>query len=97
MLFNGENEYFLHLARGVQEAYQHDRACSRISKEEVRRMKSGKAIGLDLIVMEIWKCLGKEGLEWLMELFNAIFRTIKMPSECRTSTIIPLYKNQGDI
>jgi len=69
----------------VQERYPHVRACSRISKEEVkdalRRMKSRKAVGLDLIPMEIWKCLGEEGLEWLTELFNVIFSTIKMPNE----------------
>jgi len=73
----------------------------RISKEEVkdtlRKMKSGKAIGPDLIPVEIWKRLGEEGVEWLTELFNVIFRTVKMPSEWRTSTIIPLYKNKSNI
>ena len=57
----------------------------RISKEEVkdtlRKMKSGKAIGPDLIPVEIWKRLGEEGVEWLTELFNVIFRTVKMPNE----------------
>jgi len=37
------------------------------------------------------------GLEWLTELFNVIFRTAKMPKEWRVSTVIPLYKNKGDI
>ena len=59
--------------------------CSRISKEEVkgalRKMKPGKAIGPDLISVEIWKCLGEKGLNWLTELFNIIFRTVKMPNE----------------
>ena len=32
-----------------------------------------------------------------MELFNVIFRTAKMPREWRSSTVIPLYKNKGDI
>ena len=72
-VFNGESADSLLLARGVQEGYPHDRACSCISKENVkdalRRMKSGKAVGLDLIPVEIWKCLGEEGLEWLAELF----------------------------
>ena len=40
---------------------------------------------------------GGKGLEWLTELFNVIFRTDKMPKEWRSSTIIPLYKNKGDI
>jgi len=57
MLFNAESEYSLHLARGVQAGYPHDRACSCITREEIKytlwRMKSGKAIGTNLIPMEI--------------------------------------------
>ena len=75
--------------------------CSRISKEEVkgalRKMKSGKAVGPNLILVEIWKCLGEKGLDWLTELFNVTFRTVKMPTEWRTSTVIPLYKDKGGI
>ena len=56
-LFNGDNEYSLHLVQGVQERDPNDRACSHISKEEVkdtlRRTKSGKAVGPDHIPMEI--------------------------------------------
>ena len=57
-------------------------------------MKSTKTVGLDLNHIEIWKCLGEEGLEWLTELF---LKTVKMPNEWRASTIISLYKNKGDI
>ena len=46
--------------------------------------------------MEVWKCLGEEGLEWLTN-FLFIFRTAKMARESRFSTVIPLYKNKGDI
>ena len=60
-------------------------------------MPNGKAEGPDQIPVEVWKCLGEEGLEWLTELFNVIFRTAKMPKEWRVSTVIPLYKNKGDI
>ena len=60
-------------------------------------MTNGKVEGSDQIPVEVWKCLGEDGLEWLTELFNVIFRTVKMPKEWRSSTIIPLYKNKGDI
>jgi len=60
-------------------------------------MTNGKAEGPDQIPVEVWKCLGEEGLEWLMELFNVIFRTAKMPREWRSSTVIPRYKNKRDI
>ena len=60
-------------------------------------MANVKLEGPDQIPMEVWKCLGEAGLEWLSELFNVIFRTAKMPREWRASTVIPLYKNKGDI
>jgi len=60
-------------------------------------MANGKAVGPDQIPVEVWKYMGEVGLEWLTELFNVIFRTAKMPREWRVSTIIPLYKNKGDI
>jgi len=77
------------------------RECSCISKEEVnealRRMKYGKVVGPDLIPVEVWKSLGQVGVNWLTELFTVIFRTIKIPREWRTSTVIPLYKNKDDV
>ena len=66
-------------------------------KDALRKTKSRKAVGPDLILVEIAKYLGEEGIKWLTELFNVIFRTVKMPSEWRTSTVIPLNKNKADI
>jgi len=40
--------------------------------------------------------LGEDGVAWLTDFFNIIFKTAKMPQEWRHSTIIPLYKNKGD-
>ena len=96
-LFDGESvsEHSLRLERGVHERHLNVRACRGISKVEVegalRKMKVGKAVGPDLIPVEIWKCLGEAGLDWLTGLFNVIFRTGKMPNEWRTSTLISLY------
>nr|XP_016507859.1 PREDICTED: uncharacterized protein LOC107825513 [Nicotiana tabacum] len=66
-------------------------------KGAMRKMHMGSATGPDEIPVKFWKNMGKAGLEWLTRLFNVIFRTKKMPDECRWSTIIPLYKNKGDI
>ena len=66
-------------------------------KETLKKMTNRKAEGPDQILVEEWKYLGGVGLEWLTELFNVIFRTAKMPKEWRYSTVIPLYKNKGDI
>ena len=77
------------------------RADDMITKEEIRealkKMANGKTVGPDQIPVKVWKCMGEEGLEWLTELFNVIFKTAKMSREWRASTIIPLYKNKGDI
>ena len=59
-------------------------------------MTTSKVVGPDLVPVEVWKCLGDVGVDWLMEIFNSISRAGKMPSEWRTSTGIPLYKNKGD-
>ncbi|XP_059284900.1 uncharacterized protein LOC132038212 [Lycium ferocissimum] len=66
-------------------------------KGAVRRMRRGRATGPDEIPGEFWKNAGKVGLEWLTGLFNVIFKTTKMPEEWRWSTMIPVYKNKGDI
>ncbi|XP_070008568.1 uncharacterized protein [Nicotiana sylvestris] len=75
--------------------------CRRIRVDEVegamRKMRIGKATRPDEILVEFWKSAGKASLEWLTRLFNVIFRTKKMPEEWRSSTMVPVYKNKGDI
>ena len=48
----------------------------RISESEVnevlKRMKSRKAVGLDGIPIEVWRCLEEVGVRWLINLFNKI-------------------------
>ncbi|XP_070001998.1 uncharacterized protein [Nicotiana sylvestris] len=63
----------------------------------MRKMYRGRATGPDKILVESWKSAGQEGLEWLNGFFNIIFKTKKMPEEWRWSTMVPLYKNKGDI
>jgi len=60
-------------------------------------MSSGKAVGSDNIPIKVWKSLGDRGTVWLTKLFNEIMRTKKMSDEWRRSTLIPIYKNKGDI
>ncbi|XP_055817839.1 uncharacterized protein LOC129886954 [Solanum dulcamara] len=75
--------------------------CKSITVEEVkgvvRRMHWGRANGPDEILGEFWKSASSVGLEWLTRLFNVIFKTATMPEEWRSSVMIPLYKNKGDI
>jgi len=66
-------------------------------KEALNRMKVGKALGPDEIPIEVWKCLGDKAITWLTKLFNRIFEKNKIPNEWRKSTLVPIYKNKGDI
>ncbi|KAM1087697.1 hypothetical protein ACFX2B_013050 [Malus domestica] len=73
----------------------------RIRKEEVgvalKKMKHRKAVGPDDIPIEVWKVLGETGITWLTDIFNRILKTKKMPNEWRMSTLVPIYKNKGDV
>ncbi|XP_060201884.1 uncharacterized protein LOC132630311 [Lycium barbarum] len=75
--------------------------CRRVKVEVVEgvmwKMSKGRVTGPDVIPAEFWKNVGRGGLEWLTRLLNVIFRTTEMPEEWRWSTMIPLYKNKGDI
>jgi hypothetical protein len=66
-------------------------------KEVLKKMKTGKALGSDDILIEVWRCLGDIAIVWLTKLFNIIFRSNKMPDEWRRSILIPIFKNKGDI
>ena len=60
-------------------------------------MKTRKAVSPDAIPIEVWKCLGEIGVRWLMNLFNNIWQSNKMSDEWRKCTLVPLFKNKGDI
>jgi len=98
-LLNGE-ELGVAGSRGREGSDKHinPRVCDNITKDEIKeawkKMANGKAEGSEQIPMEVSKYLGEAGL---LELFNVIFRTAKMPREWRASTVIPLFKNKGDI
>ncbi|KAK9127965.1 hypothetical protein Syun_016762 [Stephania yunnanensis] len=66
-------------------------------KEALKRMKIGKACGPDEIPIKVWKCLGEIGLTWLTKLFNKILKSKRMPMDWRRSTLVPIFKNKGDI
>ncbi|XP_056684315.1 uncharacterized protein [Spinacia oleracea] len=72
-----------------------------IQKREVemalKKMGRKTVVGPDGIPIEVWRCLGERGVVWLTTLFNKIWGSNKMPLEWRKSTIIPLYKNKGDV
>ena len=70
-----------------------------ISKAEVakviKRMKNGKAAGIDEIKTEHLKALGDEGLNRITELCNKIFNTGYIPKELRHSLFITIPKKKN--
>jgi hypothetical protein len=99
-LFNGENET---MDTQLDDFFDDLNRCfvCRIQESEVKkalkRMKGGKTMGPDGIPIEVWKCLGDIAIVWLTKLFNHIFRSNKMLDEWRTSTLVPMFKNKGNI
>jgi ribosomal protein L20A (L18A) len=102
-LFNEgtRNETSRHVENpSTRQQNQYDRSRHTIVHEEVRialrNMGRNKAVGPDQIPVEVWKCLGDEGVNMLTTLFNKILSGAKMPEEWRLSEVIPIYKNKGD-
>ena len=75
-LFNGENE---NTTDQLDDSFDdtNRRFVRRIQESEVRealrRMKWGKAMGLDGILIKVWRCLGDIDIVWLTKMFNNIF------------------------
>ncbi|MCJ8745636.1 hypothetical protein PDJAM_G00132350 [Pangasius djambal] len=96
-MMNEENER----EKRVEEVTSVEQKVDKIRKDEVKkalkRMKSGKAVGPDDIPVEVWKCLGEAAVEFLTSLFNRVLESEKMPEEWRSSVLVPIFKNKGDV
>jgi hypothetical protein len=66
-------------------------------KHALKRMKGGKAMGPDVIHIEVWRTLGDVAIVWLTKLFNLIFQLNKMSDEWRQSILVPIFKNKEDV
>nr|CCH50954.1 T1.2 [Malus x robusta] len=101
-LFNEGHEWSTSLGElSNSEEYRNYFFYRRIRKEEVvvalKKMKHIKAVGPNDIPIKVWKVLGETGITWLTDLFNRILKMKKMSNEWRNSTLVPIYKNKGDI
>ncbi|KAK3533676.1 hypothetical protein QTP70_024005 [Hemibagrus guttatus] len=96
-LMNEENER----EKRVEGVNSVEQKVDKIRKDEVRkalkRMKSVKAVGIDDIPVEVWKCLGEAAVEFLTSLFNRVLESERMPEEWRRSVLVPIFKNKGDM
>ncbi|KAK3550442.1 hypothetical protein QTP86_025682 [Hemibagrus guttatus] len=76
-LMNEENER----EKRVEGVNSVEQKGDKIRKDEVRkalkRMKSGKAVGPDDILVEVWKCLGEAAVDFLTSLFNRVLENLE--------------------
>ena len=63
----------------------------------LRDMKNGKATGPDKLPVEVWKSLGRTGVNFLKEALNKITDEENIPDIWRKSILIPIFKNKGAI
>ena len=66
-------------------------------KHIIKRLKSGKACGIDHVRNEFLKNCSDEVLAIVVKLFNVILNTGIIPEDWCIGMILPLYKNKGDI
>lgn len=60
-------------------------------------MDIGKAFGPNGTPIKVWKCVGEQGIIWLIELFNEIMRSKEMTDEWRKNILVPIFKSEGDV
>ena len=61
-------------------------------QEAISQLRDGKAPGADGISAELLKLGGAETIRWLTSLFNSIWSSECIPSDCINHIIIPLHK-----
>ena len=65
-------------------------------RKAVKKLKKGKAPGVDGITSEMLKCGGEAVLEWLTRVCRVCVSREKVPNDWVRAIIVPLYKGKGD-
>ena len=70
-----------------------------ITEEEVekavKKMETGKAVGVDELSVEMVKANRQLRIKWLTRLFNVCFTTGEIPTEWRRGVIVSISKGKG--
>ena len=96
-LMNEENERERRANDGERVNLEVESISKEAVRENMQRMKNGKAVGPDDIPVEVWKCLGESALKFLTKLYNRTMESERIPEEWRDSVPIPIFKNKGDV
>lgn len=60
-------------------------------------MKCGKAAGPDEVTLEMVLEIGREGIKWLHQILQAIWKKKRIPDDWLESSLAPILKNKGNI
>ena len=95
-LLNTENQ------RGILEQFDvvegPEMALERVEVEKaLKRMKLGKAGGPTELTSDMLLALGDEGVDWLTELLNKVWKEEEIPEDWKHSTLIRIFKGKGNI
>ena len=61
----------------------------------MKKMKGGKAPGVDEIPIELIKAAGAGGMHWVYRIFRAVWKEKKVPGDWKKGIIVPIFK-KGD-
>ena len=64
--------------------------------DALKKMKGGKAAGMDGIVVEMFKNEGISIIDWLLRIFNNCMESGVIPEDWKAACIVPVYKGKGD-
>ena len=65
--------------------------------EALQKMKTGKASGLSEVVTEMISALDEEGVDWLLDLLQNVWKQKRIPDNRRVSVLVPKYGQKGII
>ena len=67
------------------------------TRKQMAKMGKGKACVPDELPIEVIQIISEYKPECIVEAFNIILRTNKMPNDWRKSRMVPVFKGEGDV
>lgn len=61
-------------------------------EEAVKRMKKGRAAGVDEVTIEMVTAAGEIGMQWFYRVVRAIWKEMRTPGEWKKAVIVPIFK-----
>ena len=94
LLNNTDSDHEDRLEFNLAESLEPDITALEV-KNALKKMKNGKAPGVDTIPAELLKNSGEDGVAWLLELIDMLWNGQEPPKDWRRDLICPIYK-KGD-